>query len=71
MKKLVVILALVMISSVSSAADGKPDVKEIYDGWDVDKIYVMTDIERGKWCYIVRDTGRVGLQCFDIKEGDK
>lgn len=71
MKKVILLCLLVMVSSVSFGADlsdQKPTVEKIYDGWDLDKVYVMTDPQRNKWCYVLRDNGRVGIQCFDIKE---
>jgi len=74
MKKFILLCLLVMVSSVSIAADlaDRPTtVQKIYDGWDIDKAYVITDTQRGKWCYVVATNTGVGIQCFDIKEESK
>lgn len=73
MKKFILLCLLVMVSSVSSAAKNEVEVKKVYDGWSgVDSVYVMTDKDRGKWCYMaVSSSSSFALQCFDIKEENK
>lgn len=74
MKKVILFCLLAVVSSVSSAAnlaDVPIEVKKVHDGWDIDKVYVMKDADRGKWCYVVSTNGGVTMQCFDLKEENK
>lgn len=66
MKIIAILLSLMCLTAY--AAEEGPLVKEIHNGWDIHKIYVMTDTERGKWCYIVRNSDGTSMQCFDLKE---
>ena len=72
--KQILMMFVVMCSlcSFSALAADKVQVDEVYDGWgDIDKIYVMTDTERNKYCYVVSNSQRVAMQCFDKVEEKK
>lgn len=66
-----ILLAIALIFGAALAAHaGEVTVEQVYNEYDaIDKIYVMTDPVRHKFCYIVTpQSDAVQMFCFPIEE---
>lgn len=69
MSKVLLVLALV-VSMIAPAMADEVEVKQVYNDWnEINKIYIMTDPVRHKFCYIVTpQNNAVQMFCFPIEE---
>lgn len=69
MNKILVVLALVFGFITKAVADDVV-ITQIYNDWnEINKIYVMTDPVRHKFCYIITpQNDAVQMFCFPLEE---